>query len=463
MNLVLFQPAYPHGKRAWYLPGGLMNLGSRLIEAGVGISFFDLNFFDLGSLEVTTALKSAERIGFSVIGPPYIPVVVRNISTLRVLGFTQPVLVGGQGIAQVRPEDFSRWFKDLGEVIQVCGDRDMLAPLGLTSVTSAFATSMVPMLRRLSETHRRLYFGGELGLFVSQGCKYNCDFCAAPKAQTEQYRTLETLADEADFLCKEYARLGIPIVRVYLSNLDAFQNPGQLVQALRVLSECASWHGISIHIRCLATTECTVVACEADPALPRRLYEHGLRVVGFGVDGADPETWARENKKHNDPKEIEDSRKYMQRAGIQVETLMIIGFKKDPWKSTWHSFLFSLRAVAKGTVLRPYLGKYVPGGRWPLPKGKVPKPGRTVVTEEEVQVFLNDATLLTHLDYAGIASPQTHPDWRERWRSNLLYLTLIGLLIPFGKCCTYPLFPVPRKGLGKWFFKTINRLMPFDK
>ena len=94
-KIVLFQPRYPHGKSQCYLPGGLMNLGSRLLQAGCQVFFFDLNFTDFKSAEVGRALLRADYIGFSVLGHPYIPEVRANIAYLRmVCDVHVPILIG---------------------------------------------------------------------------------------------------------------------------------------------------------------------------------------------------------------------------------------------------------------------------------------------------------------------------------------------------------------------------------
>ncbi len=448
---VLFQPRYPYGKPTVYLPVGLMNLGSRLLGRVAEILFFDLNFVRIDADEITPALHKADVIGFSIIGPPYISEVIGDIRALRTMGFHQPILIGGEGVTRMHPQHFLRWFSGLGTVIQIRNDEDIKHAFGITSLPSAFETSMVPMLERLSETSRRRYLTSEFSLFMSQGCKFGCGFCAAAKEQREMYRTHESLRDEVTYICGYLQTIRHGELRVYLSNLDAFQHPKELEGHLRVISEIADAHAVTLHIRCLATSRCTVEAVRADFSLLGRLRGYGLRTVAFGADGADERSWKRENKSHNQLSELEEARVAMQKAGITVEFLMVIGFQDDDLLALWHDIVYSIRKALQGVILRFYLGKSkTPSGRWPQ-------------DDPEVEAFLRDSSLLTRLDYAMVGSPETHPRWRERWMANITYLGLILFLTPLGRNTTFPLLPVPRKGMGKWLVQYVNRLMPFDR
>ena len=453
MHITLFQPRYPHGKSQCYLPGGLMNLGSRLLNAGVEVSFFDLNFSNLDSREVTKQLATSDLIGFSVLGHPYIPEAIENLKTLRKQHSLQDILVGGEGIARLQEADFQQWFGELDNVFQIKNDDDLRARLWNNPVVSAFKTSMAPMLTRLSEPMRRVYLTSEFALFISNGCKFGCAFCEAAKGIPEQYRTRDSLRAEVEYICVYLKSIGHPRLEVYLSNLDAFQNPKELEPRVAIVGETCRKYGITSHIRCLATSRCTVQAIRADPELPQRLHAHGLRIVAFGADGADEETWKREKKTHNKLAEIHEAVITMQNADILVELLMVIGFQQDKPKALWHDVKFSFREAYRGAVIRPYLGK----SRTPS------APDRWESGQKEVEACRKDPNLLLSLDFAMIASKVSHPSCKERWLSTLAYLLIIGVLAPFGLCPTRPLVPIPQKGIGKWLAQTVNRFMPFDR
>ncbi len=379
MTVTLFQPRYPHGKSQTYLPGGLMNLGSRLLNAGIDVSFFDLNLAKLDAPHVLSSLAQSGVVGFSVLGHPYIPEVIGNIKALRALGFSQKVLVGGEGVARLQVVDFLRWFGALGDVVQIRNikaepkhgiveDADLRNALGLSGLASQFDTSMVPMLRRLSEPMLRAYLTNEFSLFMSNGCKFGCEFCGAAKDRREQYRTLLSLRHEIEYICGYFQSIGHRELRVYLSNLDAFQNPEELEPRLEMIADTCRRHNVTPHIRCLATSRCTFQAVESDHELPKRLYSSGLRIVAFGADGADEETWRRENKMHNKLSEINDVIVMMREAGILVELLMVIGFQKDKRRRSGMTFSSLSERREKGrsfdlTWVSPELPALRTGGR----------------------------------------------------------------------------------------------------
>src|SRR3989344_2979516 len=98
MKIALVQPRYPHGKAQIYLPGGLMNLGSRLLTAGLEVELFDMNL-----AHSPLYPESFDVIGFSVLGPPYIPAVISAVRRLRAYTYTGKlkIIVGGEGVARL--------------------------------------------------------------------------------------------------------------------------------------------------------------------------------------------------------------------------------------------------------------------------------------------------------------------------------------------------------------------------
>ncbi|MBX4198730.1 hypothetical protein KW800_00395 [Candidatus Parcubacteria bacterium] len=450
MKVFLIQPRYPHGwkKPQTYLPATLMNLGSRLLNIGIEVGFTDLNHSTLE--EHASALRMSDFIGFTILGMPYVSDVVQMIKDLRGQGFTQPMLVGGQGIARVEPAHFERWFGGLG-AIQIKNDLDMAQACGINpaSLQSHFDTSMVPMLKRLPDSELRKYLTSEFAIFTSQGCIFNCAFCSAAKGQKEQYRSLATFTEELEFVCGYLENIGHKELRLYLTNLDLFQTPEMLEVFLGRIKEITQLYDLTPRLRGLATSRFTFRAIQADSGLPKRARECGLECVAFGADGANEETWRRQNKRHNSLSELESICTSMQAAGITIELFMVMGFPDDKFRNLWPGVKFSLRQAMKGRVIRPYLAKQTPGGNWPQ-------------GDPIVEKFLSRPELLVRLDYSMIGSPHSHPNRVQRWLANSAYLAVIGSLVPFGKCPTTPLIPVPQ-GLGAGVAETLNKWMPFDR
>jgi len=433
-----------------------MNLGSRLLNAGIEVSFDDLNYVSLRDPAIVPHIIDADLIGFTVLGPPYIPGIARNIRDLRSLGYRKPILLGGEGVARLEPTDFQSWFGDDKRVRQVKNDADLESAIGIQigakPIRSAFETSMVPMLRKLPAKWLMKYIKQEFALFMSNGCMFNCHFCQAAKGQPEQYRALESLEEEVDFIAEGLALMGHPHLTAYLTNLDLFQNVDQLEERLALIHRVCDKHRITPRLRGLATSKCTFLACQSDPELPHRLRHYGLRTVGFGADGASEATWRRENKRHNALSELEVVVRTMKNADISPELLMVLGFQGGKPGEIFADLGFSFRHALRKTVIRPYLAK-----------SKTPSTGRWFGDDPEVENFRKDATLLTRLDYAMLGSRETHPKRSERWLANAAYLTLIGTLAPFDLCPTRPLVPVPRSGPLRRLSQTINRYIPFDR
>lgn len=452
MKITLIQPQYPYGgadKRQIYLPGGLMNVGSRLIHCGLDVGFIDLNMcsWDLAK----ESLIQSDIIGFTVLGPPYIPVVISLIRNLREKGFTQPILVGGEGVVRIRQDHFGKWFAGL-DVTQIKNDLDIAMACGIkpNDLRSAYTTSMVPMLKQLDKSQLDKYLTTEFSLFLSQGCAFNCAFCSAAKGRKEEYRDVESLTDEVRFICDHLKSIGHGVLQVYVTNLDGFQTSDKFEDCLRVIYSIAQPYQITPSIRCLATSRCTFRACQADPELPRRLRSFGLTIVAFGADGADEETWRRQNKSHNSLSELDMVCRAMKDTEITTELLMVIGFQDDGMRALWRDLKYSLQQAVRGCIIRPYLAKsQTPSGRW--------QEGNS-----EVEAFVNDSELLLRLDYAMLGSVQTHPKFLQRTLVNIVYLLTIAVLAPLGRCATRPLVPVP-KGIWRFPAMFINQIMPFDR
>ncbi len=447
-RMLLVQPAYPYGKAQVYLPGSLLNLGSRLMAAGIEPEIADLN------LDPTPDWDKYDALGFNILGAPYIPEVMHVVQAIRANGCRKPVLIGGQGIVRVRPDHFARWFGGLDKVYQATDDRKIEEVLGLTAraLPDAFETSMRPMMEKLSASHLKQYLTREFSLFISQGCSFSCDFCQADKGRPETYRTRESLADELRFICEFLASIGHPELRVYLSNLDGLQTPKKFEDRLALMHTTAQDHGLRVSSRCLATSKMTAKHAREDAELLRRLRGYGLRTIALGADGADEATWRKLNKRHNKMSDLMESISAIQEADIEVELLMVAGFSHETLGSRLKSIAFSLREAMRGCAIRPYLAKE----KTPASKGWVDG-------DASVEGFLTNPKLLSRLDYSVLGSTETHPVWWQRWLANACYLTVICALTPFGKCHTSPLVPVPQAGPSRTLAQFINKLMPFDR
>lgn len=455
MTVVLLQPKYPHGGSQIYLPGSLMNLGSRLMVAGVKIEIIDLNLLSLNTPTTRELLRKAAAIGITVLGTPYIPVVISMVRDLRKMGCGQRILIGGEGIIRISPQDFICLFEDYGDVVQACTDADIVRALGLglRRLPRMFEISMQPMLQRLTEKDLRRYLTREFCLFLSYGCVYNCHFCAAAKDMREQYRSMDGLCDEVQYICECLADIGHPRLEVYLSNLDIMQSASALEESLQLVHEVTSAHGIELFARGLATTHFTCHALRRDPNVLRRLHKLGLRTIGFGADGADIRVWARENKRHNTLAELDKAVRATREAGMTPEILMVTGFPEDDLRAMFEACRYSFAQTWKGAIIRPYLGK----------QGA---PGSKAWSDDRVLVerYLKDPERFRLLDYAMFASATTHPNRAQRRLANASYASLLLLMSLMTSYTTAPLMPIPRSScLTRLFARAWNAIVPADR
>ena len=441
MNTLLIQPRYPHGgKRQTYMPYGMMNFASRLIAAGVQVQIFDLNLDELNERDVLWA----DVVSIAVLGTPYIVGAIELVQKLRSGGFTGQILVAGQGVARFNRVAFDQLFS--GRAIQAHEEFEF-TQIFVVSLPDQEVTSVEGALKMLSPERRASYLSQEFPLYLSQGCRFNCDFCAAAKHRREQYRDLTVLAEEIDYIASELERIGHYKFEAYLSNLDTFQNPDQLENALKVIHERCQRSGIEVRLRCLSTMAMFAHAARKDPGLPGRLRDLGLKIVAFGADGGDERVWARMGKRHNSLETLREAVEAAQQSGLEVEILMVIGFRNDDALAMYRALKLSLDWAKRGCVLRPYLGK----------------PPIDHMGADELKVYVENPELILNLDYAAFGSKNTHPSRLQRWMVNATYLAVIAALTPRGLNTTFPIIPLEGSRARHALAHAINRFMPADR
>lgn len=442
-----------------YLPGTIVNLGSRLLKAGgYQVEILDFNLTNLNDPRTHDIVRKSDRIGFTVLGTPIIPRVREQILELRKLGYTRPVLVGGEGVTRLTHDQFNRIFPETvyGDVRHVASDEDLQKALDLTlkRIPGRFEVSMRPMLERMPPELVKAYLAREFCLFTSQGCIYRCDFCAASKGKREAYRDFDQLRDEVDYIAGFLARNGLREMNVYLSNLDALQTPEKLEEALRIAHTVAASHGIAFKARALATTKLTKRAVDGDPQILHRLRDYGLHTLGFGVDGASEAVWKRLHKGHNSLTDYEFCRDACTTANMRTEMLMVVGFSNETWQDGLAAIIYSVRNAygPHRVIVRPYMAKeHVPGSRnW---------------QEEDAarERFLADPDRLRDQEYAMFLTENTAPARAHRVRGNLTFAALLATMVPAG-LSTFPILPPPRGSrVAEAFVRAFNRLMPPDR
>jgi hypothetical protein len=454
-QIVLVDLQYPYGKKKAYMSGSLCDLTARLLSLEHLVTIIDLNIDDLSESRTLSMLRSADLIGVSVIGSPYIPSAIKFGRFLKHLCPKTPVLLGGQVIQCLSPEQFRELFEGTN-AIQMKDDQGLADQLecSVHDLPVSLSVPFAPVWQQMGPERLRKYLQSEFALVIGQGCKYNCNFCAAPKAQRERRVVLTSFRQDLIFLAQQARSFGLAQLECYASSLDFFQNPGAIEGYLHMLAQVRSETGIVFRLRVLSCLGSFLNACDQIPDFDSLLHRSGLWCIGFGSDGMDENVWREENKAHN---HFEDVRRCIiacQNMQVQPELLMVAGFEEDGfissaknlWYSAWYSFRYGT------TIIRPYLAKpFIPGNEgW---ETETPRVQQTIAESDN---FFN-------LDFCAFGSRLTHPRTLHRWMCNLTYLAIIVALTPFDRCTTSPLFPQAAQGFRGQLAKMINRLMPFDR
>jgi radical SAM superfamily enzyme YgiQ (UPF0313 family) len=454
-ELVIFRLHHPYGKPQIYLPTDLLVVATRLRKAGINARVHDLNLHKLPSDE---EIKKCDALGVGVMGPPYIPEGKKIIAKLNSIT-ERPIIVGGQPVEKLAPAHFQKLF---GRSVQITNDLELASALGLNllSLPSTYTVSIAPMLAEIRKEDMQKYLASEFSFFISQGCKFNCDFCAAQKKQPEKFREFEAMREDIDILTRLAKSFGLSKLSMYLSSLDTFQNPDSLIKIMELFEAAASNSGVRLQMRGLSRVDSFVRAIEAYPELRKLLIRAGFDTVGFGLDGTSERIWRSQHKGQKHLSLADKALDLCKEIGLTPEVLMVMGFPQDTLRTLAKNYLYTVaRAISHGVVSRPYLAKsFSPGN-----KGWSSGEYRNAVEE-----LTSNPELFTNIDYAALGSELTHPNAFHRHISNIAYLALVFTLQPFGKNTTSPIIPKSQKEgilaeVYNRIVERINREIPFDR
>lgn len=461
-KILLVHLRYPYGKNRIYMNGSLVVTAARLLEAGFHVEFIDFNMFTedriLDNSFFFSALKTTDYVGISVTGSPSLPDAISCAQLITNFDPRMRIIIGGQVISELLPEQFNVLFSGTNSHQVHNDEKNLHAILGLIHpLVSPYNIPYTPAFNRMGSDLLRTYLSNEITLVVSQGCKFSCSFCAAPKGRREQHVRFDHFRNDLYYLAGRCHEFGIKKLECYASSLDFFQHPEIIIGHLRVLAEVREITGIRINVRCLTCMSSFLNALKEIEDLDVLLRKAGIWCIGFGVDGADVNVWKSQNKFQNKDGAFNTCAQVCKKFGIRAEMLMVIGFPQDTFISLLRAVWISLFSVIcySNVIIRPYLAKkHIPGNEgW---KDSY-DPHRTVSR------IIKNPNFFYNLDFCAFGSKLTHPHFFHRLISNTAYCAIIFLLTPFGRCTTSPLFPQGGGGIGGWFAKQLNKLMPFDR
>ncbi len=409
-----------------YMPTSLLTEGARLLASGIDIEMHDEN--------IKSRVVSCEHVGVNLLGSPYIPEVIRLQSTIdKEVGKDVVYLLGGQVVSGLTRSQFRKLFGDNAR--NGNDDKTLALSLGISAakLLAPERTSLILAYEKIPDEIMREYLSREFSLYVSQGCKFACDFCAAVRTfrdpatgviqrVKEMYRDPQIIERDLGYLVQRAKRLGITELKIYMSNLDVFQTPTELLRfALAVQHVKSNNLGFIIRLRGLATAESFLKTRSQFPQAIEKLVEAGFHTVGFGVDGMTPHVWRAIGKGMNTEEKCLDAIcSCKQDFGITPEILMVFGHSSIDTEETLRlAYEFTLDMVDNyGAVPRPHVAKsFIPcNNGWTDP-----------ANEKAVSVLMEHPTAFQALDFTALASELTHPDEKLRELVNEHYVKICSI------------------------------------
>jgi hypothetical protein len=409
-----------------YLPTSLLTAGARLIQSGVEVIVQDGN---LGPIDV-----ESRNIGINLLGAPYVPEIIRLQQKIQagVSGDLQFIL-GGQVMNGFSEGQQSALFGP--NSVNGNNDTQLAEALAIPAhlLPKPEATSLIPIYEQISDEDMREYLSREFSLYVSQGCKFACDFCAAVRTfrnpvtgtitkAREVYRDLEVLEIDLEYLIKKAISLGLSKLDIYMSNLDVYQSPDQLLDFARICKGLKTrYPQFELNLRGLATVDSFLRARKKKKEAIVELAEAGFKSVGFGIDGVTPEVWNAIKKGHNtEEKCLEAIRSAREDFGLTPELLMVFGHEGvDTAETLELAYAFTQEMVRLyGAVPRPHISKsFVPGNEgWLRPENA-----------DAVKLLMENPEAFQGLDFTALPTALTHPNSEIRELASKYYLKICAI------------------------------------
>lgn len=434
MNIVQPRHVYAASDRTAlghvYFPYSAFMIAARLRLAGVDVAVIDEN--------LSSKMEEDRPIGLACIGAPYVaPIMERLKHTVR----ADRAFVGGQGSRGFERDEFAQLF---GSQTINGSNNDELQGSGIASspIPEQECSSIDRELIELSDEQFKLYFSREAPLYLSQGCRYSCTFCAAQRSDPsngirvrEVYRSMSPLARELKIIAERSSALGMTENHFYLSNLDLFQNPKELNQFLDVISEVrGEFPKHKFVFRGLATTSAFMLAHRRHPDLIRRFVGLGLRQLGFGIDGATPDVWRAIRKPHSESTCLEAVATAAEDYSIIPEALMVFGHEGHDSEKSLALAVDTVRMLGEryGAVPRPHVAKgLVPGNDgW-----------RSHSYKSDRAFLMENPWAFQFLDFTCLPTDLTHrdPTFREAVKRSFLEICELP------NCLTLAVMPEDRR------------------
>lgn len=216
------------------MPTSLIAAASIFIELNIDVEIVDEN---LKMLEFNHYI-----VGLNLLGAPYIKSAI-DIEKKLFEKFNNnfKLLIGGQVVSGLDIIDMNNLFSK--NTINGNSNEQLskLLEIPENKIPKIENISFKKAYDKISDNNLKLYLQNEISFYLSQGCKYSCSFCAANRSfinsqtkiknkNSEIYRDISIAIDDFEYLVNKAISFNIFNLKIYLSNLDLFQNPLKLVQ-----------------------------------------------------------------------------------------------------------------------------------------------------------------------------------------------------------------------------------------
>jgi len=393
-----------------YMPTSLLCIAAILMELDVKFDFLDENIDEISDL--------GDLVGLNLLGAPYIPYVIGMQEKLyEKYGNKYRLLIGGQVVSGFSKDEFYSLF--CSNTFNGNDKKTLSTLLGINEsiIPDKENVSLSNVYDVIGDRLMRYYLSEEIGFYLSHGCKYSCSFCAAHRTIKsegrvrqvhEVYRSLDRVVKDFDYLLDKTSIFEFDTLKVYLSNLDLFQNPIALdLFAVEIIRLRKKYKSIDIRLRGLSNTRSFLYTHHKNPNIIIRMKEAGLRQIGFGIDGATPHVYKQTSKPQSVQECLDAVRICREHYDITPEILMVFGHNNiEDEVALKKAVAFCTEMCSKyKAVPRPHIAKeIVPGNDgWRDPKN-------LAIRNE----FLNNPMLFQNLDFTAEPSPITHADKRYR-------------------------------------------------
>lgn len=195
-----------------------------------------------------------------------------------------------------------------------------------------------------------VYRGNTLPVMATRGCPYTCTFCSNPLMWGKAYemRDPKEFVDELEFLHKTYS----------VVNFDFYDLTAMMVKEwiIEMCNEIVA-RGMKINYQLPSGTRAEVIDFEVAQAL----YQSGCINITYAPESGAPGVLHAVKKQVN-IKEMLQSIKYANKAGMIIHLNMILGFPNDTHKDLWQTIWFLVRCSWYGAhdmapaVFTPYPG-----------------------------------------------------------------------------------------------------------